>query len=128
MGYKVPTFNITCNIWDHYGAITPLPPPSPARLTNVPCQLTWGHRVQVSSTGGTSTPGILTMSMSLLLAKLTDVRGPQSYAGGDLVEVPAGTGRWYQVVAVDDVGRGFTNEYRCALIFALAGSWAAPYP
>jgi len=66
--------------------------------------------------------------MNLLVPKLVDVRGPQDTVSADLVEVPAGSGRWYVVVAVDDIGKGFSNEHRTASIFALAARWVAPYP
>jgi len=68
------------------------------------------------------------MAMSLLLPPLADVRGPQDSVSADMVEVPAGSGRWYFVVGVDDIGKGFANEHRSAAIFALASSWVAPYP
>jgi hypothetical protein len=66
--------------------------------------------------------------MSLLLPKGTDIRGPQDSVAADNVEVPAFSGRWYRVVAVDDVGKGFSNEYRNAAIFAVDRLWLAPYP
>jgi hypothetical protein len=51
-----------------------------------------------------------------------------------MVEVPSGSGRYYVVVAVDDVGRGFLNEHRYALVLPYYGyypviivnGWAAP--
>jgi hypothetical protein len=66
--------------------------------------------------------------MNLLVPALTDVRGPQDPVGPDMVEVPAGSGRWYQVVFVDDIAKGFSNEHRTASIFALYASWTPPYP
>lgn len=68
------------------------------------------------------------MTMNLLLPKGVDVRGPQDTVSFDMAEVPAGSGRWYRVVGVDDVGKGFTNEHRTASLYALGGSWTAPYP
>jgi len=32
----------------------------------------------------------------------------------DVVELPAGSGRWYEIAFVEDVGRGFDNEFRMA--------------
>lgn len=128
MPYKVPTFNLLCKITapDEIG-VDAVPAGEP-RLVDVPCQLTYGRRVQVASTGGTASVGVLALSMNLLVAARTDVRGPQDSVSYDLVEVPQGTGRWYRVVAVDDIGRGFSNEHRSASIYALAGQWLAPYP
>lgn len=66
--------------------------------------------------------------MSLLLPLQTDIRGLQDTVSQDMVEVPAGSGRWYSVQIVDDIGKGYANEHRSASIFALPGGWTAPYP
>lgn len=128
MSFKLPTFNLLCR----FGAIVLLGPPYWApgpRVSNQPCQLTWGRRVNTSSgvPGGGFTD--LQYVMSLLLPPLVDIRGPQDTTNMiDAVEVPQGSGRWYQVIAVDDVGKGFANEHRSAALFAFPGSWVAPYP
>jgi hypothetical protein len=46
------------------------------------------------------------------------------------VEVPAGSGRYYEVVQVDDAGKGFPNEHRIAGLIATVdlGMWPVPYP
>lgn len=128
MGFRLPTFNILCNIATGPPPAAPPPPLPPFRVPNQPCQLTYGRRVQVTSTGGTAAVGVLTLTMNLLLPALVDIRGPQDTVAPDAVEVPAGSGRWYAVVAVDDIGKGFANEHRTASIYALAGFWTAPYP
>lgn len=127
MAFRLPTFNLVCNVATCDTPNVAAIPTGPLRLVNEPCQLTYGRRVNVSSTGGTTIAGVLTLAMNLLVGKLVDVRGPQDTVSFDMVEVPAGTGRWYQCAAVDDIGKGFSNEHRTACIFALAGSWAAPY-
>lgn len=128
MAFRLPTFNLRCVITQPDVPLTPAIPTAPYRIVDQLCQLTYGRRAQVVSTGGTTTAGVLVLSMNLLLPKLIDVRGPQDTVSWDMVEVPAGSGRWYQVVAVDDIGKGFSNEHRSASIFALAGGWTAPYP
>jgi hypothetical protein len=65
-------------------------------------------------------------SMFLCLPKLTDVRPRGSISFHDNVEVPAGSGRLYQAVAVDDVGKGFFNEYRITLITPIYEMWSIP--
>ena len=127
MGFKLPTFNLTCNISSPDVADTPGIPTPPYRVVNQDCQLTYGRRVQVASTGGTTDVGVLTLTMNLLLPKDTDIRGPQDTTSFDMVEVPSGSGRWYRVVGVDDIGKGFDNEHRTAAIYALAKSWVPPY-
>jgi hypothetical protein len=59
------------------------------------------------------------MNIWLKVPKLTNIhylRTVVPFIGSDTVEVPAGTGNWYQVTFVTDVGRGFPNEYRLALL------------
>jgi hypothetical protein len=109
MPYVIPTFNLTCNIW-HGG--NPVGPPS----LSSPCNLAWGRRVNVASTGGTTLVGVPLVCMSLLLPKLTDIRGRSAAGGEDAVEVPAGSGRFYGSTFVDDIGKGFANEHRCAIL------------
>jgi len=64
--------------------------------------------------------------LTLLVPKLTDIRPPGLSSGtnvwGDLVEVPAGSSRWYMVIQVDDVGKGFPNEHRFAYLLPLFNS------
>ena len=61
--------------------------------------------------------------MFLLLPALTDVRytgvGGTSDSFYDIVEVPAGSARWYWVLSVDDAGKGFANEHRVAELQAI---------
>jgi hypothetical protein len=70
-----------------------------------------GRRIQQYSVsdplvyGGAAAP-------SLLIPKLSDVRDWSSGGQADMIECPAASGRWYQVAIVDDVGKGFSNEYR----------------
>lgn len=127
MAYRLPAFNLLCNITAPVGGAGGTVPVVPYRLVDVECQLTYGRRAQMSTTGGTSNVGVLAQTMNLLLPKLTDVRGPQDTGPADLVEVPSGSGRWYSVTFVDDIGKGFDNEHRTAGIYALAGVWVPPY-
>lgn len=58
--------------------------------------------------------------MALLCPKGTDIRGRMGWYLNsntpDLVEVPAGSGRYYTVWAVDDVDKGQPSEYRFCLL------------
>lgn len=80
-----------------------------------------GRRVsnfQVAWDGGNN---VIPMDSILLLPKLTDIRAWfQVGAQSDIVEVPAGSGRWYSVVGVEDFGKGFANEHRWAMISQIA--------
>lgn len=128
MGFRLPTFNLLCNLSQPDLANTVMVPSPPYRVAGQLCQLTYGRRVNVTSTGGTAQVGTLALTMNLLLPPLADVRGPQDIRSFDMAEVPAGSGRWYSVVAVDDIGKGFDNEHRSASIHAMEGQWVPPYP
>lgn len=123
MGYSLPTFNLMCNIW-HDPANCYTDPPS---LT-VACNLTYG-RIVSSTQGGLLFP--FPPVMSLLLPKLTDIRS-QLCGVADNLEVPAGSGRFYSTIGVDDVGKGFQNEHRCAIISGNNSGgthlWPSPIP
>lgn len=127
MSFRLPTFNLTCNIYTPDVPGEPAIPSHAPRLAGQICQLTYGRRVNVASTGGTDVPGVPLLAMNLLLPSLTDIRGPQDSVSFDVVEVPAGSGRWYWCAFVDDIAKGFANEHRTAGIFAIADVWLAPY-
>ncbi len=128
MPFVLPNFNIVCNVDQPDVVGVPGVPTGPPRLANQPCALVYGRRVNVAATGDDLAPDIPCQAMNLLLPKGTDVRGPQDDVSFDMIECPAGTGRWYWVIFVDDIGRGYANEHRTASMVALTGTWAAPYP
>jgi len=108
MAFTVPTFNLSVQIYTG-----PWPVGAP-RLVTVG-NLAYGRRVQqvrVSDVGNQESYG---GQATLLLPALTDVRdggnGQQDY-----IQCPAGSGRWYVCMLVEDVGKGFANEYRAATI------------
>lgn len=125
--FSLPTFNLTVNAWRSIH--NPLVDPPD---TVEDCNLAWGRRASVPASGGTSTVGVVFTAMTLLLPPLSDVRdGLQPGTGADVVEVPAGSGRFYDVLLVDDIGKGFPNEHRCAVVLksVLPGlQWPTPYP
>lgn len=133
MAFTLPTFNLLCDI----GLSTAAGWPGSnagwaARLVNVPCALVYGRRVGFNASdsiiGGS--PGHL--GMHVLLPALTDVRGLQSFTGQgnkvDWIQCPSGSGRWYAVTWVDDIGKGWPNEHRTAECLAVGSTWVAPYP
>lgn len=131
MAFTLPNFNLTCNIFTVAGGVATF------RLDS-PCNLAMGRRTAVITNGASQDGGLDGLQPSLLLPPLTDIR--DSSCGGeiDLVEVPAGSGRFYLAVNVDDIGKGFPNEHRCATLnktwgFAGNGSglvapWPTPIP
>jgi len=112
VAFRKPVFNIFCNIWravDFRAGAAPVGMPA---LGMVPCNLQFGRKEGLESDR---------MAMWLLLEPGTDIRDPWGVANrqegqADAVEVPAGSGRFYTVVYVDDVASGFPTQYRTALI------------
>jgi hypothetical protein len=109
--YTLPSFPLTCNIW-HDPTVPPLDLPDVVST----CNLAWGKRVAVPSTGGTGSIGVPLMTMTLLLPPRTDLRGDPFLLACDIVEVPASSGRLYRVAFVDDIGKGFANEHRAGIL------------
>lgn len=121
MTFTVPNFNLSYNLWRN-GHLPPLPPD----LVGV-CNLAWGKRVS-SYQGVISVPN--EPVMTILLPPGEDWRGPQTAAPDALVEVPAGSGRFYSILGVDDIGKGWPNEHRAAIVAwsVAAGPWPSPTP
>lgn len=127
MAFRVPTFNLVVNVWS-----------APALVSAAPTRvlmgnLTNGRRLTF---GGEelASANYCVLAMFLLLPKLSRIRGSYITDYGDAVEVPAGSGRFYIVAGVDDVAKGFPNEYRIASLYqgvsyALSSTgnpWAIP--
>jgi hypothetical protein len=132
MAFNVPEFPLLCNIW-----AGPNPPVGAPRLSAA-CNLGMGRR-SMPMAEGMDQFNLTHMLAQLLLPAGTDIRdlSCSPATSGDIVEVPAGTGRYYVVVSVDDLGKGFPNEHRFALLakacsatFAsFAGvDWPTPIP
>lgn len=67
--------------------------------------------------------------MGIALPALTDVASARGlpFPFNDLIECPQGSGRFYEVLFVDDVGKGFANEHRIALVSKVL-PWPIPTP
>lgn len=120
MAFTIPTFNLSANFWRFGNPVTN--PPDVSVASN----LAWGRRV-TAATGIPEDMSTDTLLGVLLLPKGTDVRDGVTPGGADTAEFPAGTGRYYIVKQVDDVGKGFDNEFRFAVVSKLA-PWPAPIP
>ena len=115
MAFTIPQMPLTVNIWRSGLAYTA--PPSVVSA----CNLAWGARVNTQGAIDIEMGSVANLwsrnSMLLLLPKRTDIRGYfPGLAWQDNVEVPAGSKRYYNVVYVDDIGRGFANEHRAAVL------------
>jgi len=121
VAFTVPTFNLVVNVWRQGNA----PPAVPDAF--FVCNLAWGRRVSSpQGLAGSANEPLLT----LLLPAGSDIRGPQCVDPDTCVEVPAGSGRIYAVVGLDDIGKGFANEHRAAVLqwTILFGFWPSPIP
>jgi len=119
MAFQVPSFNITVDVWH-----PPNVPPAAPDVT-LDCQLRASGK---QSTGQDSTLDGWPFLWALLVPAGSDLRDSFNAPDGpDVVEVPPATGRFYLVEYVDDVARGFDNEYRIAYI-RKQGTWPIPIP
>ncbi len=128
MAFTLPNFNLTANVWHYATWFGQMPGTIPVPDFTTACNLALGKRQA----------GASAFSEWLLLPALTDVRdkrkNPTLTPQGDVVEVPAGSGRYYAVVEVDDIGKGFANEHRFAICqmdptnFPQLPLWPEPYP
>jgi len=117
MGFRPPVFNLTANVWR--AASDPDVDP-PDVVTE--CQL----RAAGKQSTGQDAAHDWVFLWAVLVPKDTDIR---DWASGsrDYIEIPAASGRMYRIEMVDDVGKGFTNEYRTGFIQKETG-WPAPIP
>lgn len=121
MAFTLPDFNLVCDVYAMPGGTWST---RALRTAGVACNLALGRRVQQMTVDfpdsilGAAAP-------SLLLPPLTDVRDYACGGTADMVEVPSGSGRWYQVALVDDIGKGFANEHRIAWIYKAAQAYSA---
>lgn len=112
MSFTLPDFNLTVNIFNR----APFPPVSPRVVTTG--NLAFSKRVAQQTNFWNQNE--FTITPYLLLPALTDIRDNSGFGGSaasaDIVEVPAASGRFYLVDSVDDIGKGFPNEHRCAIL------------
>lgn len=120
--HSLPAFPLLANIW-HF----PNAPGSPPDLSPK-AELRVDTSVKQLVTSGAARQQCL--SRSMYVPKGTDLR--TSWFGGtsDVVELPAGSGRFYNILDVDDIAKGFPNEFRIAALTVanVAGGWTPPYP
>lgn len=118
--YTLPVFNIQCAIW-RFGNPT-ANPPDVISSCNLALGRRTGHLPSLAAQGGDGQG-----AMWLLLPPGTDVQDLKNGVGPDTVEVPSGSGRFYQASWVDDIGSGFLNEHRFAELTGVP-AWPLPFP
>jgi len=107
MSFTLPDFNLSVDVYTG-------PWLTKVFRLNVEGNLAVGRRTAFFSTDwGAGAPSFHPLP-TLLLPALTDIRDGSCNGVQDVVEIPSGSGRWYQVLGVDDSGKGFGNEHRFA--------------
>jgi hypothetical protein len=124
MAFVPPTFNLPVRIYSHGDW-----PGNPPRVSGVLGQWRCTAKMTAQTITIAAPTNYLYLS-EILLPKGTDVRGRQD-GGANLfdtitIEV-AGTELPFTVEDVLDVGKGFTNEYREALVTKVP-FWPVPIP
>jgi hypothetical protein len=122
MPFVVPQFPLTVNFWRVNGTGKNYAAPDVQTIGN----LSPGRRVMISL-GTTGSFTTFTVFEELLLPLLTDVRMDYNGILPDLVECPAASGRFYNVVFVVDIGKGFANEHRMAVMQYLRNGAVPPF-
>ncbi len=122
--HALPVFPLLANVWHTGNPVT-----DPPDLANIKAELvvTVHHR-QVT---GTTTQNKGNITRFIYFEKGTDVRAIWPAGFPDVVELPAGSAKYYDIVDVDDVAKGFPNEFRVAAVVVtsqVAGPWPVPYP
>jgi len=125
MGFKAPTFNLKCDLFTS-GTY----PAGPPRLVDVDCQ--WRTVAKMNGLSGTFGASFPTWFTELLMPKGTDVRFNVTALGvvdqQDTVVLKVTGGELYfETMYVYDVAKGFSNEYRIALVRTL-WPWPIPIP
>lgn len=125
MAFILPTFNLTCNVFTN-ADFTAAP-----RATLI-CGLAMGRRQAGLFNNFTGAWDQFSDTMQLLLEAGADVRDGFNGPLPDGVEAPAGSGRYYLAVSVDDSGKGYANEHRVAFLVKTLGPgdifWPTPIP
>lgn len=117
MAYTVPTFNLTANIFRFSGGTY-------SNVGSTVCNLAMGRRIGWQEYAGDAST-FYGLTPALLVPAGTDLRDTSCQVNPDVVEVPAGSGRWYCCSCVDDIGKGFANEHRVATLQKVG--WYTPW-
>lgn len=116
MAFQPPAFVLSVNLWRNAGVGGLYVAPNLVFNAALSC----GRRVTEKNVTGATPSVASTQMVELLCPKGTDVRSTWNNVANDLVEVPAGSKRFYDIWWVDDVGKGFSNEYRlCTMLFRI---------
>lgn len=119
MPYTEPVYNLKCDF--HYGqgfGGIRIADVGDLIEADIPCNLSWGRRVMIPATGGTSAVGVNVSLMTLLFpSSFSKPVGPTDPPfGPGFVWVKTDIPCWYWIWSWDYIGAGFDNEHCGALI------------
>lgn len=118
MAFVLPTFNLDFNVWH-----APRVPTDGGPDDSGTCQLRGAdHTAACVNPNETLAAGNYA-----LFPPLQDLRDLNSPSGTDVIEIPAGSLRYYRVLNVDDIAKGFDNEHRFAILTKW-NDWPVPIP
>ncbi len=118
--YVLPTFNITVAFWRSANPL--FNPPDVTSLGNLsPGKIVSGDK------GDDNLGATLGQTMWLRLPFGTDAQDAKNGIGWDICECPWMSGRFYNVIIVDDISGGFLTEHRFAVL-AGTSPWPTPFP
>jgi len=123
MAFIIPAMPLAVNIWRNQGTGGNYAAPDVVTV----CNLSIGKRSMINTQD---------VGVEILLPAHTDIRSQWNSVAPDILEVPAGTKRFYAVYKVEDIGKGFANEHRLAMVAYLingnstlaGGPFPAPVP
>jgi len=120
--FRKPTFNLTAEVYSQGDY-----PTNPPRLHLVPCQ--WRG---IAKPTGTLEQQNLALSIftEILFDAGTDIRGQFNAPAisEDTITISALGFAWpFTVFDIYNIGKGFTNEYRVAIVYK-QGLWPVPVP
>lgn len=118
MSFTLPSFNLTANILRISAGTYVV-------VGTTDCNLAMGRRTALDRFAGPSPTDFGGLTPTLLCPAGTDIRDRSCGGNEDVLEVPAGSGRWYAASAVDDIGKGFANEHRAVTLLKVG--WFAPW-
>jgi hypothetical protein len=123
--YSIPQMPLPYSIWrwSHWGGL--VPPVSVPDAQSF-CNLVPGRRNYLSLDGGLSYILIL-LSDDIRFSELGVWIVPPGPTDPDLIELPTGSGRYYKVVDVEQLGMGFSNWHQEAAILKVS-PWPVPVP
>jgi len=130
VSYSTPVFNLVAQIWRPENATTDPPANPPDVVTMAQLRVTPRSIQGMMDWEANPVPepysGMQVFSVFICVPKETDIRGPTGSllfpTIGDKVQIGS-TGWYYWVLQVEDVAKGFTNEYRIAALAPAFRTW-----